>query len=256
MLQDWHIVILRARHQAHALANALSEEKAITHIVPLIDIIPLDLHQHLNAWQQMFAQADFLIVTSANAVLCAPASLFEALHPNVFIVTMGKASTQALKEKYPHLMVHYTAPNGATSESVLAETHLQPAKVHQKKIVILAGEGGRTVLADTLSARAADLKLLKVYRQQKPQLDMDNIISDLEKNKKLCFVATSASIVENLLSLTQRYQDWLLEQPLVVVSQRVCEQARGLGFKRVYVAHGAQPSEIVQACASIDTHRK
>ena len=221
----------------------------IKSFVPLIDIVCLDFsNAQLSTLKQNTRTADFLIVTSANAVYCAPPALLDSINERTFIITMGQATTDALQERMPTLRVNYTAPLGATSESVLQTSYLEQTNVQQKNVCILAGEGGRTVLADTLSERGALIKWVKVYKQEKPVISLDLLLSQLQ-SQQVCFIATSSRIVENLLSLTNdKAKSWLLKQPLIVVSERIKLQAKEWGFERIALANGAHSSAIVQAC--------
>jgi len=65
----------------------------------------------------------------------------------------------------------------------------------------------------------------------------------------VCFIATSSRIVENLLALaSDNDKPWLLKQALIVVSDRIYQQAKGLGFERIGVANGASDGAIKDAC--------
>ncbi|MBS0286417.1 MAG: uroporphyrinogen-III synthase [Proteobacteria bacterium] len=249
MLQDWQVVILRAKHQAQGLASALLEHKAELTLLPLIDIVPLAiLPSALHAWQNALKNADFLLVTSANAAFCAPEELLNFISEKTVVMTMGQATSQALLEKHPTLQIHYTAPPGATSESILNEPFLQADRVKNKKVALLAGKDGRTVFADTLANRGAQIEWMIVYEQQKPDIDLAETLLSLQLHPKVCFIATSSRVLENLVTMAPpTLVEWLLSVHLVVVSHRIYQHAKDKGFKQIVLADGAQTHAILQA---------
>ncbi len=247
MLQDWHIVILRASHQSGSLIESISKHKGTPISLPLLEIEPIEPLSQLTTWKNAIKHADFLLVTSANAVHCAPMALMSAIRPSTQKITMGKATTQALEESGV-LDIGYTAAPGSTSESVLDESFFQETNVKDKQVVILAGEGGRTVLADTLSERGARVTWIKVYRQKRPDLDLGSTLKQWQQQARYCFVATSSRILENLLALTPiEDKPWVLACPIIVVSERISVQAKEWGFKTCFVAKGPHPEEILVA---------
>lgn len=250
MLQDWHMVILRPKHQAQRLVERLQNLGANAISVPLIDIIALTFDSHqLEEIKQKLHGADLLIVTSANAVYCAPNALFGTIKPSTFIITMGQATTDALQKTAPALSVHYTAIQGSTSESVLSESFLVKSQVSEKNICLLAGLDGRTLLADTLSERGAFIHWIKVYRQEKSTILLEKIIHNLKLQPKVCFIVTSSRILAQLIARAPQMDlPWLFRQPLIVVSQRIYQEAKTFGFEQVAIAHGASESAIEQAC--------
>ncbi len=254
MLQNWHIVILRAFHQSQALYENVLAQKGDPILLPLLEIESIEPLSQLSTWKNAIKHADFLLVTSANAAHCAPMALMSAIRPSTQKITMGKATTQALKESGV-LDVAYTAKPGSTSESVLEESFLQESHVRDKQVVILAGEGGRTVLADTLIERGARVTWIKVYRQKRPELDLRSTLKQWQQQKQFCFVATSSRLLENLLALTPSEDKlWVLACPLIVVSERTSAQAKERGFKACFVAKGPHSEEILEALQTMALH--
>ena len=188
-----------------------------------------------------------MIVTSANAVVCAPREVLDVLQERgIPIITMGKATTQALEEK--GLRVFFTAPKGSTSESLLQQSFLGQEAMSKQNILLLAGEGGRTVLADTLQERGAKVTWLKTYQQKEEKIDVAKTLSTWQINKHFGFIATSGRVLKTLCHLIPlEYSSWLLSCPLVVVSERIALQAREYGFQYIFIAKGPHVDDIIIA---------
>lgn len=244
-LKGWHIVIMRSQHQASSLIALVKDKGGDPILLPTQDILPLAISSEtLTKWINYIQQVDILVVTSANAVYCAPASLIDAMKQVPCIVTMGKATTQALGEK--EVPVLFTAPPGSTSESVLTHALLQKNAVENKNILLLAGEGGRTVLANELAHRGATVNWLKVYRQEQPHIDITSQLQQWQQFSKMCFISTSSRSLENLLKLAHpEFHDWIKTKPLIVVSSRIAKQAIEWGFQHIVEAKAPHPEDIL-----------
>jgi uroporphyrinogen-III synthase len=244
-LKDWHIVIMRSQHQASSLITLVKDKGGVPILLPMQDILPLAISsQTLAKWINHIPQVDMIVVTSANAVYCAPASLIGAMKQVPCIVTMGKATSQALSEK--GISAFFTAPPGSTSESVLMNTFLQKNAIENKKILLLAGEGGRTVFAEELANRGATVNWLKVYRQEQPRIDITPQLQQWQYFSKICFISTSSRSLENLLKLTPpEFHHWLKTKPLIVISSRITKQAIEWGFQHIVEAKAAHPEDIL-----------
>lgn len=248
-LNGWHVVIMRPSHQAQGLIGVLQDYQAQVCLLPLMEIEPiLATQQKIDEWLSIVKECTFLVVTSANAIYCAPLEIILALknHPQLSIVTMGKATSQALKEK--ELTPFFTAPPGSTSESLLQAFFFAQNLIAGKSVLILAGEGGRTILAESLQARGAKIHWLKSYQQCQTEIDMMPLLSAWQKQKQFAVVVTSSRSLEKLLALSPyQYHSWLKSCPVIVVSARIAEQAKMAGFQRVFTAASPHSEDIVDA---------
>lgn len=135
---------------------------------------------------------------------------------------------------------------GETSEALLALPSLQV--LNEQKVLVVAGEGGRSLLADTLAARGARLTRLAVYRRVllTPEASMQQ---RLATGDYAVLVVSSGEILEHLAGWCQPAA---LNQPLIVSSQRLVTLAGSLGFANCRVAAGATPdalaAEVARAC--------
>jgi uroporphyrinogen-III synthase len=249
-LQGWEVVVLRPLQANETLSEKIHEAKGEVCLLPMIEIVPLTIPpRELKQWCERALKLDYLFVVSGNAVQCAPESLLEAFHLNsaLKVVSMGESTSQALMAH--NIPVGFTPEIGTTSESLLEKSLFQSKEMVGKSIGILAGEAGRTVLAETLQSRGAVVMWFPVYRQRLPQISLNAYFQKWQQEKlRKIFIATSANTLQNLMQLTPTYErNWLFAQPVIVVSERIAESAKQFGFQQVFIAKGAQENSLMMA---------
>ncbi|WP_416138784.1 uroporphyrinogen-III synthase [Halomonas sp. HK25] len=128
-----------------------------------------------------------------------------------------------------------------TSEALLHLGSLQ--RLTDEKVLLVAGEGGRTLLAETLAARGARVTRLAVYRRTPlpPSPDMQR---RLAQGDFRALVVSSGEILEHL---ARWCKGAALNQPLIVSSSRLATLAGKLGFRAPVVASGATPTALTVA---------
>ncbi|MGB8712429.1 MAG: uroporphyrinogen-III synthase [Onishia taeanensis] len=185
-------------------------------------------------WPQLPVGVDFYAVGAATAAI-----LHERLGVRVHVPSAGQGSnSQDAGET--------RQAQGDTSEALLALPSLQV--LNEQKVLVVAGEGGRPLLADTLAARGARLTRLAVYRRVllTPEASMQQ---RLATGDYAALVVSSGEILEHLAGWCQPAA---LNQPLIVSSQRLATLAGSLGFANCRVAAGATPvalaAEVARAC--------
>lgn len=249
-LDAWQVVLMRPVEQIEPLANMLKQMGVVTLLLPTIAIAPLSLSaEQLQTATSAILQADWIIASSQNAVRCAPPAVLEALMATTAkVVTMGQATTRALKAK--GVSVFFTPLPGTDSEKLLTESFLQKQEIDGKHIVLLAGVGGRTVLADTLTSRQAFVAWVKVYRQEKPTLALAPLFAEWSlRQKPFCFMATSENCLRHLLeSVSGAQLTWLQRQIFIVASDRIAQLAKKWEIQHIFVANGAEETQL---CATL-----
>ena len=69
----------------------------------------------------------------------------------------------------------------------------------------------------------------------------------VSERQSLLLTATSTAMLEGLLAMTgEQHKAWLLQQPLIVISPRMAEQARRLGFAQILQAANASNPALLQ----------
>jgi uroporphyrinogen-III synthase len=190
---------------------------------------------------------DIAIFISANAVTKAMNGILarRALPSRLKLATIGKGSARELERL--GFRVDIYPPKTFNSEALLELPELQ--EVASKRIVIFRGEGGRELLADTLTARGALVEYAEVYRRVQPDADVTELMRRWARGEIDLVVVTSNEGLRNLFDMVGKLgQQWLRNTPLVVISARTAELAKELGFKHpAIVAEEAGDQAIVSA---------
>jgi uroporphyrinogen-III synthase len=241
MLEGFQYVILRPRDQAHALCAQIEKEGGKAISLPMIEIVPLT-----DIPLPDFEKADYLIFVSANAVRAMPVSWWALIRQSgVRIVTMGQATSEAIKNRGA---VFFTPPPGSTSETLLATPFLQAPAISCKHVILLAGKTGRQLIAETLIERGASVARVEVYAQRCPTCELDPYFMRWRtEQESIVFIATSVHCLENLIQLTPlMHHNWLYQQPIVVISERMKTHAIAQGFQVIWEAQGASEEAMMK----------
>ncbi len=173
-------------------------------------------------WPQLPVGIDYYSVGSATASI-----LFDQLGVRVRIPPAASLKASAESERGEN-----------TSEALLTLASLK--NVSHQRILLVAGEGGRTLLADTLAERGAMVTRLAVYRRvlSPPSAAMQ---ARLRAGDYRALIVTSGELLEHLAKWCDQAA---LNQPLIVSSHRLATLAGTLGFSDLKVASGATPAAL------------
>ncbi len=240
------VLVTRPRAQAEALARAIRADGGEPLLFPLIDIQPVSDPARLDAILATLDRFDLAVFISPNAVQCALTRLtacgrgWPATLP---IAVIGAGTAQALAAHGLHAAV---APrNRFDSEALLAEPALQA--VAGRRILILRGEGGRALLADTLTARGATVTYAECYRRVPPPPDAhaDHWLAPGAIDIALF---TSGEALDNLLQLYGETGRRLLrDTPVLVVSERLAERVAEHRPRRAPLIARAGDADLIHA---------
>lgn len=187
------------------------------------------------------AAKDIVIFTSVNAVRFAlqrkPAPNWPA---GTTLIAVGQRTAKTLAGEGFNAVLAPAA--GADSESVLQLPVLQ--QVAGRNILIACAPGGRLLLQSELSARGALVRPVFVYRRELPNADRQTRRKIELSIDRLVITATSVTILENITSLLG---SGLLKRPLCVISHRIAERGRQLGYERIQVANGPDDQAMLEA---------
>ena len=129
---------------------------------------------------------------------------------------------------------------GADSERLLERPEL--TQVSGQRILIVRGEGGRALLAETLAARGAQVEHVQCYRRVRPRADAAPLLAAWVD----AVTVNSGEALQNLLELLgPEGRRRLRDTPLFVPHPRVAAQASGAGVREVVVA-GAGDDEMME----------
>ena len=118
-----------------------------------------------------------------------------------------------------------------------------------KKALILRGNGGRELLAETLTARGADVTLCECYQRCAIHYDGAEEAMRWQSREVNTLVVTSGEMLQQLWTLIPLWyrERWLLTCRLLVVSERIAKLAQELGWQDIQVADGADNDALLRA---------
>ena len=223
------ILVTRPREQADGFCRLIEEEGGITHRFPVLEIAPPADDGPLTAVIERLDQFDIAIFVSINAVEWAMRAIQRRhrLPSSLRLAVIGPSTARALEafDRTPDLM----PPPPYNSESLLALPEME--RIAGKRIVIFRGEGGREHLATTLRERGATVEYGEAYRRIRPDHDPAPLLRSWRDGDIQVVTATSNEALLNLVEMVgEEGRRYLLETPLVVVSERNAALARELGF--------------------------
>jgi uroporphyrinogen-III synthase len=222
------IVVTRPREQAAQLQKRIEQLGGEVVLFPLLEISPVMDGRLLREFVARLPDFNLAIFISPNAVRYAMPEIKAAggLPSGLRIATIGEGSANALRDAGVGEVI---APQDRfDSEALLALSALQ--NVRGWKIVIFRGGGGRELLADTLSARGAEVEYATCYQRSKPQQN-----SELLLNARFDAITLSSS--EALGYLWEMLDDVGRKQiasvPLFVPHARIAEKSKQQGWQKV-----------------------
>ena len=245
-LHSLGVLVTRPAHQADSLCRLIERYGGVAIRCPALLISePQDWPPALAIFDRL-AEVDLAVFTSANAVDRALLPIRErgGLPPRLEIAAIGKATAQALAR---YGVAHCLQPEaGFNSEALLALPLLQ--KVGGQTVVIVRGEGGRELLAETLTARGATVIYAEVYRRERPTMDLDALLKRWQRGEIGAVVIASSETLLNLFDMLGiAGQDDLRKTPIITVSTRTRQLAATLGCHSLRLAQAASDDAIAAA---------
>ena len=167
-LRGLTIVVTRPRAQASRLAGWIAEQGGEPLIFPLLEISPVIDPAPLQAVITRLGNYSLAVFISPNAVdFSVPAILAKQAWPSGLQAAAIGQSSVALLARYG--IDHALAPvERFDSEALLELPEMQRARVAGKRVLILRGNGGRELLADTLRERGAEVDAVSCYQRSAP----------------------------------------------------------------------------------------
>jgi uroporphyrinogen-III synthase len=245
------VLVTRPRGQAAALAQLIRDAGGTPVCVPAIEIRDLADPAPFHAVADRLDSFDLAIFVSRNAVRKALEMLRArragAPWPaHLKVATVGQGSRAELEA---HGFARVIAPPAQSdSEALLALPELSEAEVRGRRVVIFRGDGGRTLLGETLAARGAGVEFASCYRRERPDgaHDLQDLRSAWEGGIDAVTVSSAEGLGNLLEMLGEEAAPRLSRLPLFVPHPRIAEGAARRGLGRAIVA-GARDAEMAAA---------
>lgn len=238
------VVVTRPVAQAARFAALAEAAGARPLLLPTIEIEPVELDEASRA--RLAPDAfDWTIYTSANAV---ESSLRQLPRPQrTRVAAVGRGTARALQER--GIEVHALPRTTADSEGLLALECF--ADMRGRRVLILKGRGGRTLLREELELRGAEVVPGDVYERRAASVrpaTLDELRAASE-SRRIAVAATSAEVLAALLQLAPEDRCPRLRDALLLVpGERVAAAARKLGWRgRLVVAPSAEDAVMLEA---------
>ena len=247
MNAEHRVWVTRPVGQARALMASLSAEGWTPVHLPLLAIDPLDPLP--LAQRQRVRDLDryaHLIFVSANAARVGLARIQDhwprfPAPPRYWAV--GRSTAQVLEAA--GLDVE-RPERDMSSEGLLALPGLR--QVRGQRALIVRGEGGRRLIAETLRARGARVDCLCCYRRVPVSHRADDVVARVASAPADLIMISSGEGLQLLSDLLRpREHTTLAAITLLVPSPRVAERARGLGWQQVELTDNASDAAMLAA---------
>jgi uroporphyrinogen-III synthase len=248
-LKNLHVLVTRPLPQGGIFCEKINAEGGNAIYLPTLEFAP---PQNKIESIKMAEQYDWIIFISQEAVersIMMIRKRWPIFPVKTRIATIGEGTAQALQKKGIESVVF--PAHDWTSEGLLDLDFFKEVK--QQKILLVRGEGGRELLAETLIARGAHVDHLPVYRRQMPVYANINKYLELLRQKKIdIIVCTSGESLHNLMTIIGAANHALLvDVAMIVVSERLVALAKTYHFQRVFRAKNASHDAIIDTLSFI-----
>lgn len=240
------VLVTRPHEQNAGLCARLAALGAQPLAFPALALLPPADAEATRRMLRDGAPYDIAIFVSPAAVRWGLAALPEGMAAVALagvLATVGTGSAAALRAAGVDTVLQ--PDGGEDSEHLLALPAL--TDLIGKRVLILRGEGGRELIADTLRARGAEVAYAACYRRGCPEhADATPVVAALAENRLAASTVFSSETLDNLLRLLPAAAvEQLRERPLFAPHARIAAHARALGFDRA-IATAPGESGVVQ----------
>jgi len=241
------ILVLRPVEQAQKTIEMIRQQGWLPIHFPTIEIIGHKCEAEIFA--ENLTEYDWLIFVSQNAVFHFIDQLAQLPASMPKIAAVGSSTARALSAN--GLKVNTQPDINYSSEGLLQAPEFH--QVNHQHILIVRGNGGRELLADTLRQRGATISYAEVYERKLPSPDTSQLVQNWSTQINV-IIATSNQLLDNLVKLVaDKLQQQLFEKPVLVISPRMQEHASQLGFCSIWLAEGPTNDQML---ATLKNHLK
>lgn len=227
-LDGLRVLVTRPAAQAGGLVERLAAAGASVLLFPVMAIAAPSRPGEAERRLRQIDAYQGLVFVSANAVTGALALRPPPWPAVPTLAAVGKATATTLVQAGFTGIVH--PPQRFDSEGLLELEPFQRPAVAGRRLLIIRGEGGREMLADSLRQRGARVDYAEVYRRARAATDPAPLREALEQGALDVVTVTSVEALHYLLDLAgDAYLERLFAMPFLVVSERVGAAALAAG---------------------------
>lgn len=249
------VLVTRPGERGDALADALRHSGHAVEKLPVMQLIPLtETPEQRSCWLDIDQYAKIIVVSpfAAHCLADALDRYWPQLPVGIAYYSVGMATAEVLHQR---LGVRVRTPPEDAAEDTTEALLTLPSLRHPggsghgmpERILLVAGEGGRLLMTQTLQERGARVTRSEIYRreyQPPPRASRER----LHHGRYRALIVTSGEMLQHLAKWCDLAA---LHQPLIVSSQRLATLAGTLGFTATIVASGATPPALTAALARV-----
>jgi uroporphyrinogen-III synthase len=245
------IAVTRPRAQAEALAVTIAAQGGTPFLFPLLEIGPASDPAPLMAAAATLETFALAIFVSPNAVRYAlPVLRADKPWPaQLQALAVGSGTAGALAEAGGIPCLAPAEHSG--SESLLTLPELASARIADKRVALFRGNGGRELLAKTLTARKARVTEVPCYQRDGPKTGIADFLRQLAAGNLDALTLSSSEALRYLLQLsaTPDFQAAVRALPLFVAHPRIADKAKATGFQHVILTAPTDEGLLTGLCA-------
>lgn len=242
------VIVTRPAHQAELICEQLRQAGFTPLAIPVLHIEALT-----RTTQPCWTDYQLIHFSSPNAILCSLGQLPAAqkkIRAGSYVCVMGPGSQQALEQQIDTSALTIFSPQQAgpqrlDSETLIKVLEQQNMNWHGLAALLVKGRGGRSLMAQWLTAQGAHITTWPVYKRVAVSWNdqIEQALSQALTAPACLTLLTSSEAVWAWAQLIQHQPDYaaaLRARPLVVTHSRVAQAAQQAGFTSV---HRSIPSD-------------
>lgn len=226
-----NVLVTRPDSRGQELVDMLNEQQIFAIHQPLFTIEAGKELPQLPSVLSRLKAGDYVFAVSPNAVEYAAKTLADTgfhFRSDLKYFAVGQRTAKYFTEKAEQAVIYPI--ESENSEGVLNLPEMQ--HLDDKTILILRANSGRELLAEKAALRGAAIQYLECYQRVPVSDDIPEKISLSKRLGVDTIVITSSEILRTLYEQTQdSCREWLLSCNLVVVSNRIGNIAKQMGFQ-------------------------
>jgi|GEM_PF-802482 len=239
-------ILTRPRDRSESWKKILEDHGAIVEVAPVLKLEPLNPGISWGRW----TSKDLLIFSSATTVRhffsLLPESYKNAWESgdSPLWAAVGSATGDQIREN--GFQVTYQGPG--TGAEGLVETIVQGSQ--PGRAAHITSDAGLPVIRDLLISAGYDCDRLEVSRSI---LDPDLRIDEWSqiRSEWSGIIYSSPATVRGVIDQSGDHVEWIRSIPGVAVGHRTGTEMQKLGIRKTIVASHAEPSAVIEACASL-----
>jgi len=232
------VLVTRPAAQATSMLAQLHAWGAQPMLFPALATVGLEHSPGLHAYLAHIADYHRVIFVSPNAVNFGLTQIPADTRVQIKAVAVGKGTAKALRAAGCQNIL--TPETGADSEHLLALPEFE--HLLGQRMLIVRGQGGRELIANSLRTRGAEVDYAECYRRICPDTDPAPLLAALMAKQIHASTVFSSETLDNLLGLLpSNAVEAIRELPLFVPHTRIAQHAQTKIFTRIIVTNPGEP---------------